>query len=152
MKNFDNSTAYGKIFDPKNHIPFSVFAGWLQDYPDAYTFYFFPMYGPSILDQYNTNYSMVGADPEQLEKYGYEVTEVPGLDEKIEECASKTGDERVQCWAEAEKILMEDVVPIVPLIWSNVEQIISSRVVNYTYCLFDNQMAYEQVAIRPEAQ
>jgi peptide/nickel transport system substrate-binding protein len=151
-KNFDNSTAYGKIFDPKNHIPFSVFAGWLQDYPDAYTFYFFPMYGPSILDQYNTNYSMTGASPEQLKKYGYEVTEVPGLNDKIDECAALTGDARVQCWAEAEKILMEDVVPIVPMIWSNVEQIISSRIVNYTYCLFDNQMAYEQVAIAPEFQ
>jgi hypothetical protein len=45
---------------------------------------------------------------------------------------------------------MEEVVPIVPLIFSNVEQIISSRVLNYTYSLFDNQMAYEQIALEPE--
>ncbi len=149
LNSFDNSTAYGKIFDPKNHIPFSTFAGWLQDYPDAFTFYFFPMYGPSILDQYNTNYTMVGATPEQLEKYGYEITEVPSMDDKIDECTALEGDARVQCWAEADQMLMEEIVPIVPLIFSNVEQIISSRVVNYTYSLFDNQMAYDQVALAP---
>jgi len=152
VNSFDNSTAYNKIFDPKNKIPISTFGGWLQDYPDAFTFYFFPMYGPNILDAYNTNYSMAGADPDQLEKYGYEVTEVSqALDEKIEECIATTGEARTQCWADADKVLMEEVVPIVPLIFSNVEQIISSRVQNYTYSLFDNQMAYEQVALAPEA-
>jgi hypothetical protein len=44
---------------------------------------------------------------------------------------------------------MEEIAPIVPLIFSNVEQIISSRVVNYTYSLFDNQMGYDQVALAP---
>jgi peptide/nickel transport system substrate-binding protein len=150
VNSFDNSTAYNKIFDPKNHIPINTFGGWLQDYPDAFTFYYFPMYGPNILDAYNTNYSMAGADPDQLEKYGYGVTEVSqALDTKIEECMAKTGDERTACWAEADKVLMEEVVPIVPLIFSNVEQIISSRVQNYTYSLFDNQMAYDQIALAP---
>ncbi len=153
VNSFDNSTAYNKIFDPKAHVPFSTFAGWLQDYPDAYTFYFFPMYGPSILDAYNTNYTMVGADPDQLQKYGYDVTVVPQeLDTKIEECSALEGDARTQCWAEADKVLMEEVVPIVPLIFSNVEQIISSRVQNYTYSLFDNQMAYDQIALAPGSE
>ena len=152
VNSFDNSTAYNKIFDPKNHIPISTFGGWLQDYPDAFTFYFFPMYGPNILPAYNTNYSMAGADPDQLKKYGYSVTEVDqALDTKIEECMATSGDARTQCWADADKVLMEQVVPIVPLIFSNVEQIISSRVENYTYSLFDNQMAYDQVALAPGA-
>jgi hypothetical protein len=93
---------------------------------------------------------MTGADPDQLKKYGYGVTEVSqALDTKIEECMAKTADERTACWAEADKVLMEEVVPIVPLIFSNVEQIISSRVQNYTYSLFDNQMAYDQIALAP---
>ena len=150
VNSFDGSTAYNKIFDPKNHIPISTFGGWLQDYPDPFTFYFFPMYGPNILDAYNTNYSMAGADPDQMEKYGYDVTEIPQeLDTKIEECMAATGDVRVQCWADADKVLMEQVVPIVPLVFSNVEQIVSTRVLNYTYSIFDNQMAYEQIALEP---
>ena len=131
-------------------MPFSTFAGWVQDYPDPFTFYFFPLYGPNILDAYNTNYSMTGADPEQLEKYGYDVTEVSqALDTKIEECMAAAGDARLTCWGEAEKVLMEEVVPVVPLVWSNTEQIISSRVLNYTFAYYDGQLAYDQIALEP---
>jgi len=150
VNSFDNATAYNKIFDPTAKVPFSTFAGWVQDYPDPFTFYFFPLYGPNILDQYNTNYSMAGADPDQLEKYGYEVTEVTQvLDEKIDECLAASGDARLECWGAAEKVLMEEVAPVVPIVWSNTEQIISSRVLNYTYAYYDSLMAYEQVALVP---
>jgi len=150
VNSFDNATAYNKIFDPTAKLPFSTFAGWVQDYPDPFTFYFFPLYGPNILDQYNTNYSMAGADPDQLEKYGYEVTEVTQvLDEKIDECLAASGDARLECWGAAEKVLMEEVAPVVPIVWSNTEQIISSRVLNYTYAYYDSLMAYEQVALVP---
>jgi peptide/nickel transport system substrate-binding protein len=153
VNSFDNATAYNKVMDPKAKVPLNTFAGWLEDYPDAYTFYFPLMYGPNIQDQYNSNYPMVGADPDQLERYGYEITEVPqDLDTKIEECISLSGEERTACWADADKVMMEVVVPIVPLLFSNTEQIISSRVVNYTYSLFDSQMAYEQVALAPGSE
>jgi peptide/nickel transport system substrate-binding protein len=148
-KAFDNATAYNKIFDPAAHVPLNTFAGWVQDYPDAFTFYFFPLYGPNILDQYNTNYAMVGASPEQLKKYGYSITDVPGLNDQIDKCTAESGDARVQCWADTEKMLMEDVVPLVPLVWSNTEQIISSRVVNWTFSYFDGQTAYDQIALAP---
>lgn len=147
VKSFENATAYGKVFDPKNHIPFSTFAGWIHDYPDAYTWFYPIMYGPNILDQYNTNYSMVGATPEQLKKYGYDVTDVPSMDAQIEKCFPLTGPDRTQCWADADTYLMTQIAPVVPLIFSNVTNIVSSRVLNFHYSAVDQAPSWEHLAL-----
>jgi peptide/nickel transport system substrate-binding protein len=148
VKYFTQSAAYGKIFDPKNHIAFTTgWAGWLKDYPDAYTFFFPVMYGPNILDQYNTNYSMVGGTPDQMKKYGYAVTDVPSMDAQIEKCFPLTGDERVSCWADADKYLMEQIAPIVPVIFSNTVTIISDRVTNFTYSAYNDAPSLSQIGV-----
>jgi peptide/nickel transport system substrate-binding protein len=149
VRALSNSAAYGKILDPKAHIAIATFAGWLEDYPDAFTFFYATMYGPNILSQYNTNYSLVGATPAQLKQYGYTVSSVPSMDAQITKCIPLTGDDRVNCWAEADRYLMEQVVPIVPWIFSNVVNIVSNRVQNYTYSYFDSQTAYDQISLAP---
>lgn len=153
IRAFTQSAAYGKIFDPKNEIAFTTgWAGWLKDYPDAYTFFYPVMYGPNILDQFNTNYSMVGATPEQMTTYGYEVTNVAGMDPQIEQCFGTTGDERIQCWADADRYLMEEVVPIIPLEFSNTVTIISDRVTNWTYSAYNDVVSLAHIALKPEFQ
>ena len=149
LKSLENSAAYKQIFDPKAHIPMTMFSGWLMDYPDPYTFHWFTNYGGNILDEYNTNYTMMGATPEQLKKYGYDVTSVVGMDEKIDECIAELGDARIQCWAEADKILNEEVVSYVPLVISQNVNIVSSCVTNYQWSVFDSQTAFDQVALIP---
>ena len=150
LKSLENSAAYNRIFDPKNQVAMVMFAGWLMDYPDPYTFYWFPNYGGNILSQYNTNYSMIGATPEQLEEHGYDPSiEVPSMDAKIEECIAATGDERFQCWAEADQMLAEEIVAYVPLVISQNVQIVSSCVTNYQWAAFDSQTAFDQVAKVP---
>jgi peptide/nickel transport system substrate-binding protein len=150
LRSLENSAAYNKIFDPKQHIAMTTFAGWLMDYPDAYTFYWFPVYGGNILDEYNTNYSMIGATPEQLEKYGYDSSiQVPSMDDKIDECIAATDDARTQCWAEADQILAEEIVAFVPLVISQNVQIHSSCLTNYQWAVFDSQTAFDQVAKIP---
>lgn len=149
LKSLENAAAYNKIFDPAAHVALTTFSGWLMDYPDAYTFYWFTNYGGNILDQYNTNYTLMGATPEQLQKYGYDVTEVAGMDDKIDECIATAGDARVQCWADADKILAEEVVSYVPLVISQNVNIVSSCVTNYQWSVFDSGTAFEQVAKIP---
>ncbi len=150
LRSLENSAAYKQIFDPKAHVAMTMFAGWLMDYPDPYTFYWFPNYGGNILSQYNTNYSLIGATPEQLEQYGYDPSiEVPSMDAKIEECIAAVGDARSQCWAEADQILAEEVVAYVNLINSQNVQIVSSCVTNYQWAAFDSQTAFDQVAKVP---
>ena len=149
LKSLENSAAYKQIFDPKAHVAMTMFSGWLMDYPDPYTFHWFTNYGGNILDEYNTNYSMIGATPEQLKKYGYDVTSVVGMDEKIDECIAELGDARIQCWAEADKILNEEVASYVPLVISQNVNIVSSCVTNYQWSVFDSQTAFDQVALIP---
>jgi peptide/nickel transport system substrate-binding protein len=150
LRSLENSAAYRQIFDPRAQVALNMFAGWLMDYPDAYTFYWFPNYGGNILPEYNTNYSMIGATPEQLEEYGYDSSiEVPSMDDKIDECIATTGDARVQCWADADKMLAEEIVAYVPLTISQNVQIVSSCVTNYQWSVFDSQTAFDQVAKVP---
>jgi hypothetical protein len=149
VNSFDNSTAYNKIF-PKNQIRSAPSAGGCRTTRTRSRSTSSRCTGRDILDAYNTNYSMAG-DPDQLKRRLRGHRGRPGPRHQIEECIGTTGDARTACWADADKVLMEQVVPIVPLIFSNVEQIISSRVQNYTYSLFDNQMAYDQVALAPGA-
>ncbi len=145
LKSLENSAAYGKVLDPSNDIPFQTFAGWIHDYPDGYTWFYPLMYGPSILDQYNSNYSLVGATPEQLKKYGTDVTDVPSMDSQIKACFPKEGQERLQCWSDVDKYMMEQVVPVVPLIFSNVTNIVSSRVRGFQYSAVDQAPSWEHM-------
>ena len=150
LHSLENAAAYNKIFDPTAHIAMTMFSGWLMDYPDAYTFYWFTNYGGNILSQYNTNYSMIGATPSQLKKYGYSVTSVPSMDDTINKCAAMpVGDARYQCWADADKELNEQIAAYVPLVISQNVNIVSNCVTNYTWSSFDSQTAFDQIALKP---
>ncbi|MBI3649372.1 MAG: hypothetical protein HY240_11590 [Actinobacteria bacterium] len=149
LKEFDGGTAYAKLIDPKNHIAVMLTPGWLQDWPDAFTFFYLTMYGPNILAQGNANYSLIGATPDQLTKYGFSITDVPSMNSQIEQCEKLSGDDAVKCWAADDKYLMEQVAAIIPWTFSNTINVISDRVQNYTFSAFDSQMAYDQVALAP---
>ncbi len=58
----------------------------------------------------------MGATPEQLAEWGYEVELVPSLDAKIDDCIRLAGPPQTQCWAEATRVLAEEIVPAVPIL------------------------------------
>jgi peptide/nickel transport system substrate-binding protein len=145
LKSLENAAAYGKVLDPSADIPFATFVGWIHDYPDGYTWFYPLLYGPSILDQYNSNYPLVGATPDQLKKYGTDVTDVPSMDPQIEKCFPLSGDARTQCWADLDKYMMENIAPVVPLIFSNVTNIVSSRVRGFVYSAVDQSPSWEHM-------
>ena len=125
---------YDKCLDPGAHAAFCPSVGWFKDYPDALTF------GPPTLGSAAIgpggccNYSLVGASSQLLKKNGYSVTEVPSLDSDFDKCSSMPlGDSRVACWANADKIMMEQAVPVIPWLWDNDVTLTGSRVLNYTY-------------------
>jgi hypothetical protein len=89
----------------------------------------------------------VGATPQQLQEFGYEVTEVPSVDEKIAECNPLGGDEQTQCFAELDELLMEDIVPWVPYLFDNYVRTVSTRVLNYTFDQFAGLPALERIAL-----
>ena len=65
---------------------------------------------------------------------------------------SRAGDERVSCWADIDTLLMEEVVPFVPYLFDNNVDIVSARIVNYSFDQFAGLAAWDQLAIDPAAQ
>lgn len=139
-----------KCNDLPSQVPICLELAWGQDYPDAYVFGP-PLFGGSdygALYPGCCNSSAVGATPEELQKWGYGVTSVPSVDDKLAECtAIPTGDDRINCWVELDKMLMEDVVPWVPRTFSNTTDIVSARVVNYSFDEFAGINAFDHMAV-----
>ena len=151
VKPFERGTMYAKCSDPSTHMGICLAPAWGKDYPDAYTFgvplfsstYLFPSYG---------NLALVGADSAYLKKYNYTVTSVPSADDKIAECKSAVGDARITCWAELDKLLMEQIVPWVPYLFDNSLDIISARINHYSFDQFAGVAAFDQMAIAADQQ
>jgi ABC-type transport system substrate-binding protein len=139
---------YDKCQDPSVHWGVCPSTAWFKDYPDAVTF------GPPLFSSVGIgpagccNYSLVGAPSDLLKENGYSVTEVDSVDDQMAECgAMPVGDERISCWAEVDRTIMEDIVPVIPFLFDSDVDVIGDRIVNYTYDQASGLMAPEQVAL-----
>jgi peptide/nickel transport system substrate-binding protein len=136
---------YDTCDDPGSQFGLCPSPGWFKDYPDAASFGL-PLFHSTGIE--SSNYSLVGAPSDLLQRSGYPVDEVPSADEKIDEClAMPVGDERITCWAEADQMIMEDIVPWVPFLFDNDVDLAGERIVNYTYDSSAGLMALDQVAL-----
>lgn len=152
VKSFDRTTMYNTCLDPETHMGICLAPGWLKDYLDAVTFGP-PLFGSAAIYPSCCNRSLVGASPELLQKYDYDVTQVPSVDEDMDACSAlPLGDERIQCWADIDRLLMEEIVPYVVYLFDNNIDITSQRIVNYSFDQDSTLAAWDQIAIAPEAQ
>ena len=62
-------------------------------------------------------------------------------------CIPLTGDERVQCWADLDTYLMEEVVPWVPYLFDNNVVVLSAHVTNYSFDQFAGLPALDHIAV-----
>lgn len=131
--------------DPRRHVALGINAGWLKDFPAAGSFVT-PLFSRAGLGAC-CNYSLIGATLEELQGWGYEVTSVPSVEEKVTECHPLIGDEQVRCWAELDQQIMEQVVPWVPLLVENTTFIVSRRVVATSFDQFATLPALERTAL-----
>jgi peptide/nickel transport system substrate-binding protein len=147
VKELERGTMYNKCNDANSHHALCAAPGWGKDFADGVTFGE-PLFHSSGLWESCCNYSLLGASAEQLRGWGYDVTEVPSVDEKVEECSAlDPGDERFQCWADLDTQLMEEVVPMVPYLFDNSVDIISDNVVNYSFDQFAGLAAFDSMAV-----
>ena len=154
LKGLSTTTMYAKCNNLPERVPFCIQVAWIQDYPDAYTF------GPPLFGSTEfgaiypgcCNYAAVGATEAELSEWGYSVTSVPSVDDKLTECkALQIGDERIQCWADLDTFLMEEVVPWVPRTYTNATDIVGPNVTNYSFDEFAGMAALDQLAVEPSA-
>jgi peptide/nickel transport system substrate-binding protein len=135
---------YDKCLTPDSHAAFCPSIGWFKDYPDALTF------GPPTLGSESIgsfDIPMAGASPEQLKSYGYDVTEVPSFDATFAKCSAlPIGQERLQCWADADKEIMEQA-PVVPWLFDKDVDLVGDRITNYTYDSSAGLMSLDHIAL-----
>jgi peptide/nickel transport system substrate-binding protein len=151
VKSFERTTMYNKCNEPEAHVAACFGPGWGKDFPDGYTFAD-PLFGSAAIFPSCCNYGLVGASSELLSKAGYDVTEVPSVDDQISAANEQTGDARYQAWADLDTTLMEDVVPWAPYLFDNNVDVYSARVINYSFDQFSGLAAWDQLAIDPSAQ
>jgi peptide/nickel transport system substrate-binding protein len=153
IKQFERGTMYDRVNDPGSKTALGLAPGWGKDYLDGSTFGR-PLFGSdSIGPDACCNYSLVGASAETLGEHGYDVTEVPSVDDMIDNCeAQEPGDARFKCWADLDTHLMEEVVPWVPYLFDNYVRTVSDRVVNYTFDQFAGLPALDHIAVTGGAE
>jgi peptide/nickel transport system substrate-binding protein len=125
----DPDSFFEELLDPTSHVPMAVGDGWAKDFPNGSS-WFIPLFSSDNLG--NPNTSLVGAAPDQLDEWGYDVTKVPSADRKIAECLALVGGSQFSCWAELDQLLMETVVPWIPFEFRNDARVFSSRVAEYS--------------------
>ena len=150
-KSFERTTMYAKCNDPSSLVAICLAPAWGKDFPDGYTFAD-PLFGSAAIFPSCCNYGLVGASPDLLREAGYQVTEVPSVDDQIKEANAQTGEARFQAWADLDTTLMEEIVPWAPYLFDNSVSITSERIVNYQFDQFAGVDAFDQWAIAPEAQ
>ena len=75
------------------------------------------------------------------------MTSVPSVEEKVSECHPLIDIESIRCYAELDQLLMEQVVPWVPLVFQNHVYIVSRRVVATSYDQFAALPALDRIAV-----
>jgi peptide/nickel transport system substrate-binding protein len=151
VKQLERGTMYNQCNDANSQHGMCAGPGWGKDYADGVTFGE-PLFTSAGLWESCCNYSLVGASDEQLGEWGYDVTGLPTVDDKEDECAAlEPGDERFQCWAELDQQLMEEVVPWVPYLFDNSVDIISDNIQNYSFDQFAGLAAFDSMAVPDNA-
>jgi peptide/nickel transport system substrate-binding protein len=137
---------FSMVLDPTKRVGLAINAGWGKAFPNAEDFVG-PLFSRRGLEEGCCNYALVGATPRELRRWGYEVTSVPSVEEKVSECHPLIGIESIRCYAELDQLLMEQVVPWIPLVFQNHVYIVSRRVVAQSYDQFAALPALDRIAV-----
>jgi peptide/nickel transport system substrate-binding protein len=127
---------------------------WGKDYADASTFAIL-LESSSIGPPFGLNLSLVGLTAEQAEELGLDAARLPApsVDGAIAECRALTaGPERTACWAEVDRVVMEDVVPWIPLLAVRTADIVGPAVTRYEFDQFSGGPSWAHWAVDPARQ
>ena len=144
---------YPVIQTTKRNIAIASGAGWGKDFADPSTFMVL-FDSASLTPEGNVNYSLVGLKRNQIRPLGIRgsTANVPSIDADIARCNELLGAERMTCWQNLDKKLMEQIVPWVPYLDATNVDIIGPAVTRYVYDQFSGTAAYSRVAVDTSMQ
>ncbi len=149
----ESADPFAALATVRKGIPISPVPSWGKDYADPSTFMVL-FDGRSIIPSGNTNYSLVGLTPEVAAEVGAEgtVDGIPSVDADIDRCAALLGPERLDCYAELDRRLMEEVVPWVPYLDRANVDVLGPAVAAWSYDQASTITGYAHVAVDESKQ
>lgn len=142
--------AYPVIQTTSNNIPISTRPRWFKDYADPSTFIGPLFYGGNIIPSGNTNYSLVGLKPSQVQALGVKgnTKNIPSIDKLSDKCTPTTGNARLLCYGQIDKVLTQDIVPWVPYMWAKTVTILGPKVTKWDFDQSAGFTALAHVAVK----
>jgi peptide/nickel transport system substrate-binding protein len=146
-----SSAAYTTVQTVKNLIPIALNVGWGKDYADPYSFAGVLFSTEAIIPTGNTNYPLVSLTPEKAAELGIPYpsgVQIPNVTADIDTCQELTDfDQRITCFADLDKKLMEQAVAWIPFLWNKVVYITAPSVTHYEFDQFSTEVSFTQVAV-----
>src|SRR5205823_1189129 len=146
----DSQTFFSTFGKPQAHIAMR-FGNWIKDLVSGETYFPFLFGSPAtgLTDTYGD--TLLGASAASLRRWGYQVTSVPNVDDRIEACLPLTFGAQLRCWANLDQYLMTQVAPWIPLVSFLAGRVVSDRLARFS---FDQAWGYplpalDQIALRP---
>jgi ABC-type oligopeptide transport system substrate-binding subunit len=145
------------ITDPSKRIPIGIAPAWIKDYFNGSQFILPLFAGPKISTAFGIpgapvgtccNFSLIGASPSALRRWGYTVDQVPSADDRINQCLPLVGRPQTQCWTALDQYFTETIVPWVPLLLENAIDVIPARVVNFSLDQFTTLPSLDQIVVQ----
>ena len=136
--------AFKTAGDPTKDPGMFLFWAWLKDYPNGAD-YFVPLFSNESIDTGN-NFSLMGATADQLHGWGYEVTAVPNVDDRIDACLPLVGQAQQRCWTGLDQYMMEKVVSTLPFVSESYVELVPARLRAYSYDQSNDLPSLDRIA------
>jgi ABC-type transport system substrate-binding protein len=132
LRAYDPNAYFGRVIAQLPKIPLVVPIAWVADYASA-SAYFEPLfYGPGFRSG-SGNPSLVGAPRAELRRLGYPSANVPSIDSTISQCNREVGGDAFSCWAQADMLLTQRIVPWVPYDFPRNIELVGRRVAHFSW-------------------
>jgi peptide/nickel transport system substrate-binding protein len=147
IRDVPGRTFFQTIGDPTTRTPMAIGWGWRKDYPNGSDF-FTQLFTNEAIAAGN-GFSLLGATPDELQKWGYAVSSVASVDDRIGLCLPLVGGAQARCWAGLDEYLMENVVAVIPIVTEAYIEVIPAWVKAYSYDQAFDLPALDRIAVAP---
>lgn len=136
---------FTKVGDPASRTPMAIGWAWGKDYPNGSDWFTTLFSRRGFGDAFN--FSLIGATPDQLRAWGYGVSSVPSVDDRIDQCLPLVGGAQTGCWSTLDQYMMDKVLPVVPLFTETYIEVVPSRVTAYSFDQAFNMPALDRIRV-----
>ena len=116
--------------------------GWAADYPDAGNM-FVQFLSPDV----GASRSLLGATPDQLRSWGYEVHDVPAIDDDYARCAAMEPAQASLCWARLDQLVTTGLATAFPAYTPNAIRVHGARVTSFSLDQAFSEPSLDRVAV-----